>query len=318
MLLFSIAMGPGCGDPATTSLESRHRYAVQGAAGAVTGPSDGGDTSVAGADTEPELTVTDSGAATPPPDTAPADAIPTDTPVEATSPPDTTTTVDDSGPVGPSDVDTNPCPADMIALGPTCMDRWEAPNVEGELPLVMYTFYEAAAWCEARDKRLCFDDEWLAACAGDDGFAYPYGNVREPGRCNDDKIWRVYSQTLLNGWPYGLPTAEVSSLEELMELVSARSTAAAAAADHVLSLYQGTAAGARPDCVGDAGVEDLVGNVEEWVRRRDGGSGTEFLGALVGRYWAESRTCQSRVTVHGNAFRFYEIGFRCCRDLIGD
>lgn len=83
-----------------------------------------------------------------------------------------------------------------------------------------------------------------------------------------------------------------------------------------MSLYQGTAAGERPDCVAEAGVEDLVGNVEEWVRRRDGGDGPQFSGALVGRYWAESRTCRSRVTSHGNAFRFYEIGFRCCRDRL--
>ena len=39
-----------------------------------------------------------------------------------------------------------------------------------------------------------------------------------------------------------------------------------------------------------------------------------FTGNLEGRYWAEHRTCQDDITVHGDAFRFYEIGFRCCRD----
>jgi formylglycine-generating enzyme required for sulfatase activity len=81
-----------------------------------------------------------------------------------------------------------------------------------------------------------------------------------------------------------------------------------------MALYQGAAAGEHPECVGAAGVFDLVGNVEEWTTRRDGGSGPDFSGALRGRYWAESRTCQSSVTSHGNAFRFYEIGFRCCLD----
>jgi hypothetical protein len=54
------------------------------------------------------------------------------------------------------------------------------PNRAGALPLVMYTFVEAEAWCAARDRRLCFDDEWLAACAGSDGLAYPYGATRVP------------------------------------------------------------------------------------------------------------------------------------------
>jgi len=213
------------------------------------------------------------------------------------------------------DVEVSPCADDMRLVGSTCMDRWEAPNVEGQLPLVMYTFNDAAAWCAARDKRLCWDDEWLAACAGEGGLRYPYGDVRVPGRCNDDRTWRVYAQALLNGWPGASSSAAHGSLDAVMTDARARGASAAAAADHVMSLYQGTAAGDRPQCVGDAGVEDLVGNVEEWVRRRDGGDGPSFSGALVGRYWAEPRTCQSRVTVHGNAFRFYEIGFRCCRDL---
>jgi len=209
------------------------------------------------------------------------------------------------------------CPDDMRELATACIDRWEAPNREGERPLVMYTFNEAEAWCGARDKRLCFDDEWLVACAGPaaaSGLKYPYGNAREPGRCNDDRVWRQYTQGLLNGWPAAASAPSVDSLDALMQAVRDRGATASSAADHVMSLYQGTAAGERARCVGAAAVEDLVGNVEEWVRRRDGGDGAQFSGALVGRYWAESRTCQSRVTVHGNSFRFYEIGFRCCRD----
>ncbi len=204
------------------------------------------------------------------------------------------------------------CPEDMRALATSCIDRWEAPNVAGRQPLVMFTFDEAEAWCGARDKRLCFDDEWRSACGGAADLAYPYGAQRVPGRCNDDRTWRAYTQALLNGWPAAASSPTVESLEALMQ--SVRERGANAAADHVMALYQGTAAGDRPGCVSEAGVEDLVGNVEEWARRRDGGSGAQFSGALVGRYWAESRTCQSRVTVHGNAFRFYEIGFRCCRD----
>ncbi len=210
-------------------------------------------------------------------------------------------------------VDASPCPDDMVLVGAACMDLYEAPNQPGGLPLVMYTFDEAAAWCAARDKRLCYDDEWLAACAGDDDYAYPYGDTRVPGQCNDDETWLTYNQTLLNGWPWTVSTPDIESLAQLFEVTRAAGTSAAAAADHVESLYQGEAAGDNPDCVGAAGVYDLVGNVEEWTRRRTS-SDPDFEGNLKGRYWAESRTCQSGVTTHGDGFRFYEIGFRCCRD----
>jgi len=211
--------------------------------------------------------------------------------------------------------DAAPCPDDMVLWEGACIDRHEAPNRAGDLPLVMYTFVDADAWCASRGKRLCFDDEWLAACEGPDADPFPYGPTLVPGECNDDETWRTYDQDLLNGWPSsGASSPDVESFADLLAAARAVSTTAAAAADHVESLYQGEPAGSNAGCVGAAGVFDLVGNVEEWTRRRDGGSGPEFHGALKGRYWAESRTCQSAVTAHGDGFRFYEIGFRCCRD----
>lgn len=208
-----------------------------------------------------------------------------------------------------------PCPADMVETDSCCMDRYEAPNRSSELPLVMYNFVEAADWCAARGRRLCFDDEWQDACEGPAELRYPYGDEHVPGLCNDDELWRVYSQTLLNGWPGAAAHAEIETLDELFATAAEASTSGAAAAEHVESLYQGEPAGANPECRGVVEVFDLVGNVEEWTRRRDGGE-RDFHGALKGRYWAESRTCQSSVTTHGDSFRFYEIGFRCCLDLL--
>jgi len=303
--LVSVAL-LACSDPGETMLRVVHNHVVV-AAEAPVSPAVDTVAAVAAVDTTPE----------PGPDTFdPPDVVDTvPTPTLDTSLPDTTPDVVFDTAL---DIVAAACPVDMRELASACIDRWEAPNIAGESPLVMYTFDDAEAWCAARDKRLCFDDEWLVACAGATGaagLAYPYGDVREPGRCNDDRVWRVYTQGLLNGWPGSASSPAIDSLADLLQAARDRSATAASAADHVLSLYQGTAAGERPACVGPSGVEDLVGNVEEWVRRRDGGAGPQFSGALVGRYWAESRTCQSRVTVHGNAFRFYEIGFRCCRDL---
>lgn len=208
------------------------------------------------------------------------------------------------------------CPAGMTALKSFCIDHFEAPNVAGQPPLVMYTFDEAAAWCKARGKRLCFDDEWTLACATAAGWKYPYGDTHKPGVCNDDKLWKVYSQTKLNGWPASASSAAITSLAGLFAAAKAAGGAAAVAADHVQSLYQGSAAGAKTGCTNSTGVFDSCGNVEEWTRRRDGGDGAQFLGNLKGRYWAEARTCQSGVKTHGNGFRFYGIGFRCCKDQL--
>jgi hypothetical protein len=205
------------------------------------------------------------------------------------------------------------CPDDMVPTAGTCMDLHEAPNHRDADPLVMYSFVEAEAWCDARGKRLCYDDEWTDACAGESGWAYPYGPTRVPGRCNDARTWRAYNQSALNGWPFGASAADVDSLDELYGRARARGAAASVAVDEVKRLWQGTGSGSRDGCVGAAGAYDLQGNVEEWTRRRTGGGG-EFHGNLKGRYWAEPRTCQSGVTTHGDGFRFYEIGFRCCLD----
>jgi formylglycine-generating enzyme required for sulfatase activity len=206
-----------------------------------------------------------------------------------------------------------PCPADMVLVGASCFDRFEAPNHESALPLVMFSFLEAESWCAARDKRLCFDDDWMQACAGTEEWSYVYGDAHEPGVCNDDKIWKTYDQPLLNGWPWNLDTDGAEALAELLDLARAASAAGAAAADHVEAIYQADPSGSNAGCYNAEGVADLTGNIEEWTQRRDGGT-TDFHGNLKGRYWAESRTCQSNIITHGDAFRFYEIGFRCCRD----
>ncbi len=206
-----------------------------------------------------------------------------------------------------------PCPPDMVEQNEFCIDRFEAPNLEGELPLVMFTFVEAVDWCASRGRRLCYDDEWTRACEGPAGTAYPYGDVHQPGVCNDDETWLVYDQPALNGWPSSVCTPEVTGLSELLDAARQVSASGEAAADHVWSIYQGEPSGENAGCAHADGAFDLCGNVEEWTRRRDGGS-PSFHGSLKGRYWAESRTCQQAVTNHGDTFRFYEIGFRCCSD----
>jgi hypothetical protein len=207
---------------------------------------------------------------------------------------------------------TRRCPMGMAAVDDFCIDLHEAPNRLGAEPLVMYSFGEAERWCGARGKRLCFDDEWTRACAGEVGLRYPYGNQHEPARCNDAKSWRIFEQSTLDGWPLDASLPAVQSLDQLIASAAADSAAGRAAAEHVWWLYQADPSAARAGCLSADGVFDLCGNVEEWTRRRDGGGGPDFSGSLKGRYWAEARGCAAAVTSHGDTFRFYEVGFRCC------
>lgn len=79
-----------------------------------------------------------------------------------------------------------PRPPDEATVSSFCIDRYEFPNVQGEKPRVFVTWEAARDACGALGKRLCGEDEWTRACAGELGRLYPYGSLYEPGRCHDD------------------------------------------------------------------------------------------------------------------------------------
>ena len=179
------------------------------------------------------------------------------------------------------------CPENMARVGDVCMDLYEAPNDKGARPFVMLSALDAEAWCTAQGKRVCTEDEWTEACEGPHHWKYPYGDTWEKGRCNDDKRWRERDEDRLNTWPSEVARREVERL------------------------WQGTPSGERAGCVGFFGVYDLVGNVEEWVRRRSP-SGV-FRHVLKGRFWAgDGWNCQEGVYNHADSMLYYETGTRCC------
>ena len=181
-----------------------------------------------------------------------------------------------------------PCPDGMLTVSSFCVDRFEAPNAAGRNPTVMASALDADRLCREVGKRLCTEAEWERACSGPSRLRYPYGQVHEPGRCNDGKRWMRVDEAALASWPSDRSKREADRL------------------------WQGEPSGFRPGCSSEEGVQDMVGNVEEWVRR---GSGY----ALKGCYWAScfggsSPTCTWTNAVHGPTFQFYETGFRCCAD----
>jgi hypothetical protein len=204
------------------------------------------------------------------------------------------TTPTSSGDAGKHRAPHGGCPSSMVRVQEFCVDRYEAPNRRGAKPLVMQSANDAVSWCAEHRKRLCTEDEWISACEGEEHREYPYGETHVDGRCNDDKPWRKVDEATLAKWP------------------------APEAKDLAKELYQATPSGSKHKCVSAAGARDMTGNTEEWVARtREHDNDWPYL--LVGCYWSGcygggKPTCHSTNDAHGPEFRFYETGFRCCRD----
>jgi formylglycine-generating enzyme required for sulfatase activity len=189
------------------------------------------------------------------------------------------------------------CPEDMAAVASFCVDRYEAPNAKGQYPLVLQTAYDGEAWCAARGRRLCTEDEWVRACEGASGRRFPYGETHLSGACNDDRHWVPVQWKALAQWP------------------------APEAIEEAKRLYQADPSGSRAQCVSAEGVYDLTGNVAEWVRRSDPAPRPGYDHVLKGCYWAgcyhePQPNCAFANHAHPGSFRTYEAGFRCCADRI--
>ena len=170
-----------------------------------------------------------------------------------------------------------------------CMDVYEWPNRAGALPDVMMRFVEAEASCASVGKRLCSEFEWEQACEGPETKPWPYGWRADERACNSAKPYRFVSESKLASNDERTRSAETKRL------------------------WQGEPTGAYPACVSAYGIHDLVGNVEEWVTT----SRPEWpwRSGLKGGYWSKPWAgCRGTNERHGPQFRFYEIGFRCCKD----
>lgn len=171
----------------------------------------------------------------------------------------------------------------------TCMDRYEWPNERGRVPVVMLRFVDAQRACADVGKRLCSENEWELACEGPLAWPFPYGHRHVEGTCNSDKPYKPPSEARLAADDSRTRDAETKRL------------------------WQGEPSGARPGCTSPFGVVDMSGNVEEWVTTSR--PEWRYPSSLKGGYWSKPWAgCRGTNDSHGPQFRFYEIGFRCCRD----
>jgi len=143
-------------------------------------------------------------------------------------------------------------------------------------PLNCVAYYGAEQYCGHVGGRVCTEDEWLAACKGSEGRAFPYGQSYDAEACN------------------------------------ARSSAAVVAGE----LTGTAAVKSHAGCEGGlAGLYDMAGNVAEWVDScKD--SYCRFRGAghrsnePVERFAGCAGVCSG----NDKSLQSSVVGIRCCRD----
>lgn len=176
-----------------------------------------------------------------------------------------------------------------------CMDRYEYPNQVGEKPWVLTSWRQAQLMCREQGKRLCSEDEYNFACEGPEMLPYVTGYVRDATLCTIDR-------------EYHRPNHEMRLLtyQRCLDDESCRT--------EFERLDQRHAIGSKLSCVSWAGVVDLNGNVNEWVRRPH--KEPPNRSGLKGGWWGPVRNrCRPTVAFHKEFDYGYEAGFRCCKGL---
>jgi hypothetical protein len=162
-----------------------------------------------------------------------------------------------------------------------CIDateRTEGPAAgEGsDKPRHFMSWTSSKKLCESEGGRLCRESEWQFACEGEEMRPYPYGKDRDSSACNVDISENI-----------GRPG----------RLVDHRSPA-----------------GSHEKCASPFGVQDMAGNVEEWVQA-DGRGKMGWKEVLKGSWWIPSRhACRQFQVGHNDVYNGAETGTRCCKD----
>ena len=212
------------------------------------------------------------------------------------------------------------CPAGMAPIPGRkglCVDRWEAHLVEmledgtehtwspyfnpgglrvraksaaGAIPQGYISQVQAGVACAAAGKRLCRDDEWVAACRGSKATQFPYGNDEKRGTCNDHRD------------PH--PAMQYLESHDLSVFTKLEHPCINQVPDSLLPC------GAKNACVTPESVYDIVGNLHEWTADPNG----HFRGGYYVDTWLNGHGCDYVTTAHEARYWDYSTGFRCCAD----
>ncbi len=204
------------------------------------------------------------------------------------------------------------CADGMVLVDAFCIDRYEAAliddsaagapwspyfnpgatpvhaiSAESAVPQGYISQVQAAAACSAAGKRLCTDQEWLRACQGPSATTYPYGNIDEPGACNDYRAVNPITSLVGSFDPSQLNNPCVNQQPQTLDR-----------------------AGTRSACMSAEGVFDLMGNLFEWTADPAGTfRGGDYVDTVL-----NGPGCLYTTTAHDASYHDYSTGFRCCAD----
>ncbi|MCC6214141.1 MAG: SUMF1/EgtB/PvdO family nonheme iron enzyme [Polyangiaceae bacterium] len=160
-----------------------------------------------------------------------------------------------------------------------------SPGAAGTWPVTGVSVFEAQVACASRGARLCTAPEWALACEGPERLPFPYGLVRDAGRCNVDRVARGPAPS----------DDEGAALRARALLVPVE----------------------RAGCGSASGVEALAGNAAELValeRETSAGGIAARAGGLP--LLGEQNGCRTLAPV-GDLERSALVGFRCCAEADG-
>lgn len=165
-----------------------------------------------------------------------------------------------------------------------CIDKYEYPNIKGQIPRSWMNWYEAKSACETQGKRLCTRTEWTFACEGPDIKPYPYGDGyhRDKTACNFDND------------ESGVDVHADSKSQRLLDRFLKPS-------------------GSMPKCISPFGVYDMPGNLDEFVVNE---TGRPYKSGLMGGHvFGVRNACRPMTDSHNESFSWYETTGRCCSSV---
>lgn len=144
-------------------------------------------------------------------------------------------------------------------------------------PVNCVAYHGAEQYCAHVGGRICTEEEWLDACRGTDGRAFPYGGTFDLTKCN------------------------VQSLTTPSAAGRERATAAV---------------GSYPGCEGGlSGLFDMAGNVAEWVNScHDDYCKFRGAGYLSNDPIETFAACSGVCSGNDKSFQSGVVGIRCCKD----
>ena len=190
------------------------------------------------------------------------------------------------------------CESKMMVDKHYCIDRYEYPNKQGQIPQDWMSWNDVKSACESEGKRLCTRSEWTFAAEGPNQHPYPYGDGyhRDNTICNFDNHVASIGITGDDVMTVADPNSEVA--QKLRSLL--------------------VPSDGMPGCVSDWGVHDMSGNIDEWIQNEGNGLSKDkapYYSGLMGGHVFGVRNASRPVTdAHAAWFRWYETGGRCCKD----